>query len=99
MNNLLLHPKATLAVLIAGCATVDTFCVGISSAVQPLASVHGLEHIAPQVQIACLCLGVISNLAMATAAVGRSVISTIDNAKQVQDAVKVAEANDSKPAQ
>lgn len=98
MKTFLLHPKATLAVVIAGCAMVDTFCVGMSSAVQPLANVPVFSHLAPQIQISCLALGAISNAAIALSAMGRSIISTIDSGKQVQDAVKAAEADDKQPA-
>lgn len=79
LKNLLLHPKATLTALVAGLLSLSALLVAVAVAIGPLQSTPGLDAIRPYVGEIVVVCGTASGVCLALAAVGRSIVSFIDN--------------------
>ena len=81
MNKLLFSPHITFAVVISTCVAIDTACAGIMAAVTPLAQLHNLGDLVATINTVCVSIGVASNVGIALAGAGRSIVSAVDNAQ------------------
>jgi hypothetical protein len=67
------NPKATLAALITGAASIGGLCACTIAALAPLETVPGLEALRPYLGHVSVVLGATSALSLAVASIGRSV--------------------------
>jgi hypothetical protein len=83
---------------VTSCAFIDTVCGGIVSSLVPLEHAPGFADVAPTIDIACVGLGIVSNIALALAGIGRSFLSAIDNAQKDSGTVGAGSATGGAPA-
>lgn len=76
---LLLHPKITMAALVAGLASLGALFASVVTALAPLTSIAQLHAVQPRLLALVTTFGTISAVCLALAAVGRSISVFIDN--------------------
>jgi hypothetical protein len=76
---LLLHPRVTLAALVAGLSSLATGLVTTIIALRPLGDLRELLWMQPWLLHLDAALGVAAALAMVLCAIGRSIVAFVDD--------------------